>query len=461
MLHFDLTTNQSEFKKIRNIGKGGYGLVAEFLHIPTNTHLAGKIIKPEVLEDEDAKTLRSEIAVLEETSSPYTVSYYGTVLIDGNYVIMMDFCDRGSLRDIIDDKGKALTELQISFVMNDLLEALKLLHHKQIIHRDIKAANILVTSKGVTKVTDFGVSRQFSPNAVTFSTMSVIGTPYWMAPEVIDAQKYSFPADIWSVGASAVELAEGGPPYCEFPPTRAMVEISVHGFPGFRNSSVLSDCFQDFVSRCMIINPAKRPKPEELLQHPFVRQMDEYDREAVFYPLVKDEVDFDKLLEDEYDYDYDDYEEDENDLIPNLNEMKGESVQYEKSPVVNNETIRKVGKTKVKTKVEKKPGYETFISKCQPGAALDDIFTKPQVFVNIPPPPKVPPPPPPPRVRPNKDEEVDDVEKKYSNNLDIIRKNKLIFFAMAIVIALVFLMKGSVVMFLMFLIFGAVIWFIK
>ncbi|KAH0788299.1 STE family protein kinase [Histomonas meleagridis] len=358
-LHFDTSTPSSEFEKVREIGKGGYGIVAEILHKPTGTRLAGKLIDPKFVEDENSKVLQSEISVLKETSSPYTIKYYGTIKFEGKLCILMDLCDRGSLRDIIDYRNEVLTEEQIAFVMHDLLMALKILHKKQIIHRDIKAANILVTSKGDIKVTDFGVSRQFDATAKTLSTMSIIGTPYWMAPEVIEGRKYSFPADIWSVGTTAVELAEGGPPYCEFPPTRAMVEISSRGFPGFRNGNSLSDEFQDFVSRCMVINPAKRATPEELLQHPFITQINNLDREDVFYYLVKDEIDFSKLLEDEEEEEEEEEENPEIDL--------GHTVEVSKPEKPSK--LHQRPKTK-----EVKRGYETFISKCAPGTVVEDLY---------------------------------------------------------------------------------------
>lgn len=345
---FTLSTPESEFEKVKEIGKGGYGIVVELLHKPSGQHYAGKLIFPEFVQD-DTDIVDSEIAVLKETSSDYTVRFYGIIRFEGQYCILMDFCDRGSLRDIIDFRNEVLNEQQIAFVMHDLLEALVILHEKQIIHRDIKAANILVTSKGAIKVTDFGVSRQFDIDAKTFSTTSVIGTPYWMAPEVIDSMKYSYPADVWSVGTTAVELAEGGPPYCEFPPTRAMVEISTRGFPGFRNGNDLSDTFQDFVARCMVINPRKRAKPEELLKHPFITQINGLNREKVFYNLVKDEIDFEKLMNDDEE---EEEEEDENEDIKNSKQ--------------NNTFMRKQGETR--------RGYETFISKCKPGTLVEDLY---------------------------------------------------------------------------------------
>jgi serine/threonine-protein kinase 24/25/MST4 len=145
----------------------------------------------------------------------------------------MGYCDRGSLRDLLDTRQQVLSEDQISVIMRDLLEGLQLIQTEhRIIHRDIKAANILLCSDGGIKIADFGISRRFDFG--TTQTITVVGTPYWMAPEVIQGTSYSFPADVWSVGITAVELTEGPPTYGEYPPAKAMVEISINGFPGYR-----------------------------------------------------------------------------------------------------------------------------------------------------------------------------------------------------------------------------------
>jgi hypothetical protein len=118
-----------------------------------------------------------------------------------------------------------------------------------------------------------------------------------MAPEVISANKSSFPADIWSIGATAVELAEGGPPYCEFPAPKAMIEISQRGFLGFRNVDYFSEAFADFVFSCMQKDPHQRPTAEELLEHAFIRQIDGLDRTETFGELPDTKIDFEQLLQ--------------------------------------------------------------------------------------------------------------------------------------------------------------------
>ena len=208
------------------------------------------------------------------------------------------------MRDLIDISDKTLNENQIAFVMHDLLSALKVLHNEHhIIHRDVKAANILLANNGYCRVTDFGVSRKFVSDK-TFSTRAVVGTPYWMAPEVINEEKYSFPADIWSVGSTAYELAEGAPPYCNLPPTRAMIQIAKNGFPKFHYKGFSAD-FLDFVSKCTSFKPSERATVDELLEHPFVKRVNKLDRVATLKNFLTTKMCFEKLLEMDNDF-YDD-----------------------------------------------------------------------------------------------------------------------------------------------------------
>ena len=287
------------FQQIKEIGKGGFGTVIELMHIPSSTLLAGKSINPEIVNN-NTKTmelLKREIDLMRQIVSDYTIHYYGTIIFKGNLTILMEFCNLGSIRDLIDYRNKVLSEAQISIVMSDLLHALSILHDKyKIVHRDIKAANILLSSSGYCRVTDFGVSRQFSSKTIDTSTM--IGTPYWMAPEVINEEKYSYEADVWSAGATAIECAIGAPPYVELPSTRAMIEIATNGFNGhFPFQERFSQEFVDFVFQCAEVNPKNRATVNELLDHPFIKQAESLDRMQIMAPLLSTQVDFAKLLE--------------------------------------------------------------------------------------------------------------------------------------------------------------------
>lgn len=346
---FDLNTNPDDFKVIRLLGCGGFGQVLEIVYIPTGKHYAGKLFVN--LDENELKEVNKEMDIMKSVYSEYTVNLYGTIKYpknDPHFMIIMDYCDRGSLRDIMDYNEEKLTEDQLSFVMNDLLKALSLLHNKyKTIHRDIKAANILMSSDCSLKVTDFGISRKFNENSKIF-TKSMMGTPYWMAPEVILGDNYSFPIDIWSVGATAVELIDGAPPYCEFPPTRAFNEIVANGFPGFRNGSSVSDQLKDFVTKCMIYNPKKRPTADQLLTHPFVRRIEKLNRQEVFKKLLSTEINFNDLIDDED--------------IENIQKL----VTFEISPEYNQMT----------NIYENRQNMKTFVKQAAPGAPVNTIYIK-------------------------------------------------------------------------------------
>lgn len=295
---FDESTDaNSAFVKKREIGKGGFGTVCELEHVESGSIFAGKVISPEVLNRSTKESLMHEIALMRQIRTPFTISYYGSVLYENSVMLMMEYCDRGSLRDCMDFLRVRLNENQVKIVMHDLLMGISLLHKKyQIIHRDIKAANILLTRDGKLRVTDFGVSKQFDVGK-TVNTCSVIGTPYWMAPEVVFGMKYSYPADIWSVGATAVELIEGLPPYGEYSIMKAIVEIGKVGFAGFRKGTRVSRKMKDFVLKCLVKDVKVRATPEELLRHPFLKGVEDLDRMEVLGPLLKRDIDFGKLME--------------------------------------------------------------------------------------------------------------------------------------------------------------------
>jgi hypothetical protein len=200
-------------------------------------------------------------------------------------MILMELADRGSFRDLLDERKAPLSEDQISLITRDVLLGLEMLHSKyQSVHGDIKAANLLFSSSGSVKMSDFGVARRFDAGAV--ATMTVVGTPYWMAPEVITGPSYSYPADIWSLGITVVEMAEGSAPYLEMQPRRAMIEITKRGFPGWRFPTFHSPDICDFVDRCVRRNPAARPSASELLAHPFIKRGEGIDRKQVMDELL-------------------------------------------------------------------------------------------------------------------------------------------------------------------------------
>jgi len=163
-----------------------------------------------------------------------------------------------------------MSEAEIAFIMAETLKALKYIHQLHRVHRDIKSDNILLNDKGDVKLADFGYAAQLTQQRSKRTT--VVGTPYWMAPEVIAGSDYDNKVDIWSVGIMLMEMAEGEPPYMEFPPLRALFLITTQGIPPLKNAAKWSPDMADFLSKCLTQDFAKRPDAGTLLKHPFINR---------------------------------------------------------------------------------------------------------------------------------------------------------------------------------------------
>jgi len=210
-----------------------------------------------------------EIAVLKECQHPNIVRYFGGYRKGDEIFIAMELCD-SSARDIFEFEEDPLYEEEIAQIMYGSLLGLAYMHECNIIHRDIKAANILVTEDGQVKLVDFGVSSLDAKKAKTF-----VGTPYWMAPEVIDSKSgmttYGPKIDIWSLGITCIELAETQPPLSYINPMRALFQIPARESPVLEKKEKWSPEFHDFLAQCLEKNPTKRPTAVELLDHPWIK----------------------------------------------------------------------------------------------------------------------------------------------------------------------------------------------
>lgn len=182
----------------------------------------------------------------------------------------MEYCGAGSVSDIMRLRKKTMSEGEIATILSDTLKGLEYLHLRLKIHRDIKAGNILLNSEGHAKLADFGVAGQLTDTMSKRNT--VIGTPFWMAPEVIEEIGYDCVADIWSLGITALEMAEGKPPYGDIHPMRAIFMIPQKPPPSFRDPDRWSTEFIDFVSLCLVKNPEERATAGDLLQHVFISE---------------------------------------------------------------------------------------------------------------------------------------------------------------------------------------------
>lgn len=249
------------------LGEGSYGSVWKALHKNSGTIVAVKIVPT----NGEFASIKREIAILRECKSPYIVSYYGSYFKDSKLWLIMEYCAAGSVADIIRITKKPLTEVQAASILASSLKGLEYLHENKKIHRDIKAANILLDSKGNAKLADFGVSAQ-SLATISDPHETVIGTPFWMSPEVISKNKYGKKTDIWSLGITAIEMVEGEPPYSHIHPVRAMFVIQNNPPQGLTQPERWSSDLNRFVERCLTLNPKERPNAKDLVHEAFVKK---------------------------------------------------------------------------------------------------------------------------------------------------------------------------------------------
>lgn len=274
-------------------------------------------IKVLEVENEDTSELQKEINILKECDSPWIVSYRGSYEKDGKMWIIMEYCGAGSLCDLMAICEKTLTEEEIAVVMREALKGLEYLHQSKKIHRDIKSGNILLNHFGDCKLADFGVSAELTTTMAKRKT--VIGTPYWMAPEVLQSTEYNGKADIWSLGITAIELAVGEPPHANVHPMRAIFLIPTSEPPSLPDPSKWSPEFNDFIKVCLAKNPEKRPTASYLLSnHPFITKAQS---KSIIASLVETSM---KDIDDYRALEADDAEEDEDGYAVNTMTMPGD-----------------------------------------------------------------------------------------------------------------------------------------
>ncbi|KAH0512994.1 Mitogen-activated protein kinase kinase kinase kinase 1 [Microtus ochrogaster] len=261
--HYDL---------LQRLGGGTYGEVFKARDKVSKDLVALKMVKME--PDDDVSTLQKEILMLKTCRHANIVAYHGSYLWLQKLWICMEFCGAGSLQDIYQVTG-SLSELQISYVCREVLQGLAYLHSQKKIHRDIKGANILINDSGEVKLADFGISAQIG--ATLARRLSFIGTPYWMAPEVAAVALkggYNELCDIWSLGITAIELAELQPPLFDVHPLRVLFLMTKSGYqpPRLKEKGKWSSAFHNFVKVTLTKNPKKRPGAAKMLSHQLVCQ---------------------------------------------------------------------------------------------------------------------------------------------------------------------------------------------
>ena len=257
---------EAEFDLIELIGQGNYGRVYKVIHKKTGKIYSAKIAYIE--KSNEIESFKKEINILAQCNNQYIVRYYGSYIKGHQIWIILEFCDGGSLYELIKILPRNLNEEEIASFIFMILKGLLFLHENKKIHRDIKTENILLTHEGIAKLADFGVSTQLMHS---FSKkITKIGTPFYMSPEVIMQNKYDYKCDIWSLGITAIEMAEGDPPFAKVKGYWVLKKIITHPPKGLKNKEKWSKEFNDFVEKCLIYEPEKRWSAKELLEHPFI-----------------------------------------------------------------------------------------------------------------------------------------------------------------------------------------------
>ncbi|KAH3760944.1 serine/threonine-protein kinase 3 [Pelomyxa schiedti] len=276
----EVTDPERAFDFIEKLGEGNYGAVWKVCHIPSAQIYAIK----KIFASANAHELSQEVEIMKSLDCPWIVKYFGSVMVKNELWIVMEYCAGGSLRVMMEKTKRSLTEREVSIAACHILRGLNYLHSVRKIHRDLKAANVIVNDLGIAKLTDFGVSGQITAEQTKKNTM--IGTPYWIAPEIIsDTTGYDEHADIWSLGITLIELAHGLPPHYEFGPMRAMFLILSEEPPKLLSKPggpVWSLQFQRFIKRILVKDPYTRPLTDALLEDDFIRPSHNSDLQDFF-----------------------------------------------------------------------------------------------------------------------------------------------------------------------------------
>jgi len=293
------------FELKEQLGKGAYGVVWKAIFKGTGYPVAAKHMA--VSEEEVITAIKKEVDILKNCKNANIVNYFGCVIgrpnakknqkeekskkkdskakvitkhaslqmasspfVDEGTIdcwILMDFCGGGSVKDYMESTKTTITEEQVAAILSDSLKGLHYLHESKIIHRDVKAANILLTEDGKAKIADFGISTNIDGAKTNAKTM--IGTPYWMAPEIMD-ESYNNKVDIWSIGITAIEMAEGEPPNYHMKPFQLMLKLPNDPPPKLKNPSRYSNEFSQFIAACLQKSALSRPTAAQLLTSPFI-----------------------------------------------------------------------------------------------------------------------------------------------------------------------------------------------
>lgn len=272
------------YRSFTKVGQGASGGVYTAYTLGTNASVAIKQMN--LAAQPKQELIINEILVMRESRHANIVNFIDSFLVSGkkgsagkpddlNLWVVMEYMDGGSLTDVV--TYSVLSEGQIAAVAKEVLKGLIHLHEHGVIHRDIKSDNVLLSRGGDIKLTDFGFCAQLGAGAQGSATKrtTMVGTPYWMAPEVVTRKAYGAKVDVWSLGILTIEMVDGEPPYLHENPLRALYLIATHGTPQLtRHPERLSLSLRNFLQTTLMVDPEARPDAEVMLSHPFTKRAD-------------------------------------------------------------------------------------------------------------------------------------------------------------------------------------------
>ncbi|XP_050843792.1 serine/threonine-protein kinase PAK 3-like [Serinus canaria] len=254
---------EKKYTRWKRVGSGGFGTVYKAFNAATGQAVA---IKKLNLQHQGCEEVLMEILVLRESKNPNIVTYFESYLVNEAVLLVLEYMDGGSLADVVSMRRMAVGH--IATVCQECLQGLAFLHANQVIHRDIKSDNILLGRDGSVKLADFGLCALLSPKQS--KRRSMVGTPCWMAPEVMRREPYGPKVDTWSLGIVGIEMAKGEAPYVRETSDRANYLIAKQGVPNL-HKFMLPPGLCEFLGCCLQMDADRRGSAKELLQHPFLQ----------------------------------------------------------------------------------------------------------------------------------------------------------------------------------------------
>ncbi|KAK4512287.1 uncharacterized protein ATC70_002984 [Mucor velutinosus] len=254
------------YKRTKRIGQGASGSVYLADHKTTNAKVAVK--QMDLSKQSRLDLIVNEIMIMKESHHGNIVNFLDSFLVRGDLWVVMEYMEGGALTDVIEHN--TMTEQQIATVCYETAKGLDHLHSQNIIHRDIKSDNVLLNFAGQVKISDFGYCAKLTDQRNKRATM--VGTPYWMAPEIVKQKEYGAKVDIWSLGIMAIEMIENEPPYLDEEPLKALYLIATNGTPSLKNPDKLSKELKSYLAVCLCVDVKSRATAAELLEHDFIKK---------------------------------------------------------------------------------------------------------------------------------------------------------------------------------------------